>query len=161
MQDYQWSYHSYMNLLRGVLKVMEEDWQKTAQELGITQAEQHILWILYMEDQATMSRVADIGLWDLSTVMQIIKRLREKQLVKIEKNDNDLRVSYVSLTTEGEAVRESSSNKSHHLLDFLNDYGEKSDEHRAMLEEFHHFLEEVNAQFHGREFVDWVAKTKS
>ncbi|RSL34588.1 MarR family transcriptional regulator [Salibacterium salarium] len=160
MEKYQWNYHSYLNLLRGILKVMEEDWQKSAQDLGITQAEQHILWILYMENQATMTKIADIGLWDLSTVMQIIKRLREKKLVKIEKNENDLRVSYVSLTNKGEEVRKQTAEQPHQLLNFIEQYGNKSDEHMQELEDFHRFLEEINLQFHGKEFVDWVKKTK-
>ncbi|MDQ0299551.1 MarR family protease production transcriptional regulator HPr [Salibacterium salarium] len=160
MEKYQWNYHSYLNLLRGILKVMEEDWQKSAQDLGITQAEQHILWILYMESQATMTKIADIGLWDLSTVMQIIKRLREKKLVKIEKNENDLRVSYVSLTNKGEEIRRVTAEQPHQLLNFIEQYGNNSDEHMQELEDFHRFLEEINLQFHGKEFVDWVKKTK-
>ncbi|MGY4690213.1 transcriptional regulator, SarA/Rot family [Salibacterium sp. K-3] len=159
MDRMQWNYHSYLNLFRGILKVMEEDWQKNANDLGITQAEQHILWIIYMEGRAAMSEVAAIGLWDLSTVMQIIKRLREKKLIKIEKNESDLRVSYVSLTEEGEELRKTSSYKHHRLFDFLQEYEGQGSENRAKLEDFHSFLKEANLYFHGREFVDWVGKT--
>ncbi|MFZ4452167.1 MarR family winged helix-turn-helix transcriptional regulator [Salibacterium aidingense] len=161
MESVQWNFHSYLNLFRGVLKVMEEDWQKAANELGVTQAEQHILWIIYIEGQATMSQVADLGLWDLSTVMQIMKRLREKKLIEVEKNDSDLRVSYVSLTEKGEETRKASAERHHRLFDFLAVYAEKESDSEAMLESFHDFLKEANLYFHGREFVDWVGKTRS
>ncbi|MFB4164630.1 MarR family transcriptional regulator [Alteribacillus sp. JSM 102045] len=158
MGDYYPNYHSYLNLLRGVLKVMEEDWQLAANELGITQAEQHILWIIYMEHKATMSKVAEIGLWDLSTVMQIIKRLKGKQLVKIEKNENDLRVSYVTLTEKGEEIRKLSGEKSHRFLQFIEEYANSNN---GFLEQFHSFLQKANGHFHGQNFVSWVEKTSS
>ncbi|WP_158735220.1 MarR family transcriptional regulator [Alteribacillus sp. YIM 98480] len=156
MEDQHLNYHSYLNLLRGALKVVEEDWQSAANDLGITQAEQHILWILFMEKKATMSKIAELGLWDLSTVMQIIKRLKSKQLVKIEKNENDLRVSYVTLTEKGEEIRKASSEKTHRFLQFIEEYGRSNQD---FLKHFHLFLQAANSRFHGENFVRWVEKT--
>ncbi|MFB5661546.1 MarR family transcriptional regulator [Alteribacillus sp. HJP-4] len=153
------NYHTLLNLFRGMHKVIEEDWQNSAKQLGITQAEQHILWIIHMEKKATMSRVAEIGLWDLSTVMQIVKRLKEKQLVTTVKNDNDLRVSYVLLTGKGKKVREASSELGHRVLEFIENFFEESNENKMFLDNLHHFLREANKEFHGNDFVQWVDKT--
>lgn len=101
--------HMMMNYVRGVYKVLEEDWQKSAKALGLTQAEQHILWIVSFEQEATISRIAQLGLWDVSTVMQVIKRLKEKGLVQMLKKDHDRRISYVSLTEEGAKKQEMSA----------------------------------------------------
>ncbi|WP_018923903.1 MarR family winged helix-turn-helix transcriptional regulator [Salsuginibacillus kocurii] len=149
-------FHIYLNFLRGLSKIMEEDWQRFAQDLGLTQAEQHALWVIDSGEKATMSQVAKVGLWDLSTVMQLIKRLKQKGLVTTTKDEQDLRISYVTLTEEGKRRKEQSATYSHRLQQVLSDYENKSNEHAQFMDELKCFLEEINQDVHGKEFVNWV-----
>ncbi|WP_170885510.1 MarR family transcriptional regulator [Bacillus alkalicellulosilyticus] len=156
--DYSIS-HSLINLLRGTYKVLDEDWQKNAQSIGLTQSEQHLLWIVYFEKKAPMSRIAEIGLWDLSTVMQVIKRLKAKGLVQTIKDENDLRVSYVMVTEEGEEKIRLSSQFSYKITEYVMGYFQESEENQQFLEKMFEFHKDLNRHFHGPEFVKWLEKT--
>ncbi|MBU9724079.1 MULTISPECIES: transcriptional regulator, SarA/Rot family [Bacillaceae] len=146
-----------INYMRGLGKVLEDEWQSNAQNIGLTLAEQHVLWIVYTKEKVSVTDVAKIGLWDRSTVMQIMKRLQQKQLVEIVKDVSDLRVTYITLTEEGKKKREESEHKDYKLFDFINKYKQENPEG---LEEVVQFHRRVNEHFHGSEFVDWVEETK-
>ncbi|UCZ54640.1 MarR family transcriptional regulator [Bacillus shivajii] len=148
--------HLLLNYIRGIGKVLEDEWQKNAQTLGLTLAEQHVMWIVHSESKVSISNIAKIGLWDRSTVMQIIKRLQAKKLIKMTKDDQDLRVTYIELTKQGKEKRELSKEKDYKLFDFINQY-ETGNE--AFMDELVRFHREVNKYFHGEEFVDWVERT--
>ncbi|MFC0188350.1 MarR family transcriptional regulator [Fictibacillus aquaticus] len=150
--------HMMVNYMRGVYKVLEEDWQKSAKSIGLTQAEQHILWIVHFEQEATVTRIAQIGLWDVSTVMQVIKRLREKGLVDILKKNSDRRVSYVKLTDEGIDKQKQSTNFQCKLYDFMKTQMEDESK-KTFLVELVRFHKELNDHFHGSDYVDWVIST--
>ncbi|MBM7097245.1 MULTISPECIES: MarR family transcriptional regulator [Alteribacter] len=148
--------HLLMNYIRGMAKTLEEEWQTSARDLGLTLAEQHIMWIVYLEEKASISRIAKVGLWDRSTVMQVIKRLVGKGYVKVLKDDRDLRVSYVILTEEGKVKRQQTQKESFELFDFIEEYQKKNPGFMEQLVSFHR---EANRHFHGDEFVDWVETT--
>ncbi|MBU8907775.1 MarR family transcriptional regulator [Desertibacillus haloalkaliphilus] len=151
--------HLIMNYTRGLYKILEDDWQKAAQQIGLTLAEQHALWIIYFEQKAPMSRIAEVGLWDLSTVMQIVKRLKEKGLVKTEKDENDLRISYVLLTEKGKQKHEQSKELEIRLDDFVDEYSKQSDETKHFMKQMISFLADANRHFHGEDFIHWVNRT--
>ncbi|KSU85679.1 winged helix DNA-binding protein [Fictibacillus enclensis] len=150
--------HMMMNYVRGVYKVLEEDWQKSAKALGLTQAEQHILWIVSFEQEATISRIAQLGLWDVSTVMQVIKRLKEKGLVQMLKKDHDRRISYVSLTEEGAKKQEMSAEGKNSIYEYLRTWGQQEDQAEFLLQ-LGRLHKEINQHFHGSEYVEWVEAT--
>ncbi len=152
--------HLLINLLRGTYKVLDEDWQKSAQKIGLTQSEQHLLWIVYFEKKAPMSRIAEVGLWDLSTVMQVIKRLKHKGLVQTIKDENDLRVSYVMLTEEGEQKRVQSTEFTYKITEYVMNYYSQSEENKQFIEQMVTFYKDLNQHFHGKEFINWIEKTK-
>ena len=152
--------HKLMNYMRGTYKVLENEWQKNAREIGLTQAEQHVMWIVFIEKEVTITRISEIGLWDVSTVMQVLKRLKNKSLVKLEKKANDRRISYVSLSDDGFEKLDVSSQYSYSVMDYLDEYGEKSEKHAEFLREMYQFQMEFNRYFHGNEFVNWVEKDK-
>ncbi|MEB1806492.1 MAG: MarR family transcriptional regulator [Bacillaceae bacterium] len=155
------SIHQMLNYFRATYKVVEEDWQKSAQEVGITQSEQHMLWIIYFGKKVSMSYIAKVGLWDLSTVMQVIKRLKAKGLVQTIKDENDLRVSYVMLTPEGEKKRAATSNFTYRFSEFLDNYANESEEQKQRLEESLHFVKDFCKYYYGQEFIQWVDQTSS
>ena len=149
--------HLVMNYFRGVAKAVEEDWQRAAHSVGLTQAEQHTLWVIFFEGRASVSTIAKYGLWDRSTVMQVVKRLKEKGLVYIEKDEKDLRVSYVMLTDEGKK-RRADTRKANY--DFLNFIEKQSEEDREGFSNLLKFLEKINRNYYGDEFIEWVEQTE-
>ncbi|WP_096434746.1 MarR family transcriptional regulator [Alteribacter populi] len=155
MEDYR-NYHLLMNYIRGIAKILEEEWQASARDRGLTLAEQHVMWIVYLEERASISTIAKVGLWDRSTVMQVIKRLLNKGFVKVLKDERDLRVSYVMLTDEGLVKRGETQEGTFRLFDFIESY--KKD-HPSFIEDLVTFHREANQEFHGKEFVDWVERT--
>ncbi|MBU9714711.1 MarR family transcriptional regulator [Evansella tamaricis] len=148
--------HLLLNYMRGLSKVLEEEWQNNAQTLGLTLAEQHVLWIVYSKGKISVTNVAKIGLWDRSTVMQIMKRLQDKDLVKSVKDERDLRVTYMTLTEEGKRKREQSQQKDYKFFDFIDNYYKQKPD---FMEELIRFHREVNYHFNGSDFVDWVEET--
>lgn len=150
--------HQIMNHWRGAFKLLEQDWQAMANEAGLTMAEQHILSILYFEKEATMTEIADLGLWDVSTVMQVVKRLKEKGLVQSKKMPHDRRISYVSLTEEGEETRNRVVTKMR-IFDYIEEKSKESEEFKQYIQQLFKFQKEMNEHFHGKQFVEWVDKT--
>lgn len=150
--------HMMVNYMRGVYKVLEEDWQKAAKAIGLTQAEQHILWIVSLEEDITISKIAYYGLWDVSTVMQVIKRLKDKGYVRLEKKNDDRRISYVYLTDEGLVKHKESTSFNCQIYGFLQKWMEdesKKDFYRDLIQ----LHKDLNKHFHGEEFVEWVEDT--
>ncbi len=150
-----------LNYFRATYKVVDEDWQKSAQEVGITQSEQHMIWIIYFEKKVSMSQIAKVGLWDLSTVMQVIKRLKTKGLVQTIKDENDLRISYVMLTPAGEEKRKETSEFSYRFSEYIMDYLNHNEEQRKRLEGAFLFVKDFCKHYHGHDFVQWVERTSN
>ncbi len=98
--------HIMMNVVRAMYKTLEEDWTKQAKQHDLTSPQQHLLWILYFRDGSTITEVANLGLWHISTAMHLIDKLEEKDLVRKERLRNDKRASRVYLTEKGRALRE-------------------------------------------------------
>lgn len=153
--------HMMVNYIRGVYKVLDEEWQRSAKEIGLTQAEQHVIWIVYLEKEATITRIAEVGLWDISTVMQIIKRLKHKELVVVKKKINDRRISYVELTEEGQLKRQQSAQCSNKLYEFIKNYFDESEtkDMTDFKEQSIELYRQINRRFHGTEFISWIEKT--
>ncbi|WP_347549699.1 BlaI/MecI/CopY family transcriptional regulator [Pseudalkalibacillus hwajinpoensis] len=152
--------HKLMNYMRGTYKVLENEWQKNARAIGLTQAEQHVMWIVYIEKEVTITRISEIGLWDVSTVMQVLKRLKNKAYVRLDKKSNDRRVSYVSLTEEGQEKIDASARYSYAVMKYLDEYRNQSQENAEFLDAMYQFQMDFNKHFHGHEFVKWVEKPK-
>ncbi|MFZ3589587.1 MarR family transcriptional regulator [Bacillus sp. DJP31] len=150
--------HVMINHWRGMYKVLESDWQAVAKETGVTPAELHVLWILSLEVQATMSRIAELGLWDLSTVAQMINRLKKKEMIKTKKKNKDRRISYCELTPLGKEKAEESKAHSYKFLDYLKEQEDKNND-ISIIEQLRDFQVKFNRHFHGKDFVDWVDET--
>jgi MarR family transcriptional regulator, protease production regulatory protein HPr len=150
------SLHTIINHWRGMYKALENDWQTSAKDLGLTTAEQHMLWIIYFENEATMTRIAEIGLWDISTVVQVANRLKQKGYIKTLKHDHDRRISYCTLTPEGEEIREKSGQYTYKTYEYL---ASINDEENHFFTTLSAFQRQFNEHFHGKEFVEWVDRT--
>ncbi|RXI99551.1 MarR family transcriptional regulator [Anaerobacillus alkaliphilus] len=153
---YMTNLHAMLNHFRGASKVIEADWQNVANSVGLTQAELHTLWMVYFEERASITTIANHGLWDRSTVMQVVKRLKEKGLVSVEKDDQDLRVSYVILTEEGKKRQTSTATAEFSFFQFLQELRLEDEEGYYKLLSF---IEKFNRNYHGEEYCEWVEKT--
>ena len=105
-------------------KILENDWERSAQSMGITKAEQHLLWIVYSENEVTISRLSDLCLLKVSTVMQVLKRMEEKRLINQIKRQEDRRVTYVSMTTLGYETIKTSTTFEYQFLNYFQEMDE-------------------------------------
>ncbi|WP_216829712.1 MarR family winged helix-turn-helix transcriptional regulator [Alkalihalobacterium elongatum] len=151
--------HKLINYTRATYKIMDEEWKKSVLELGITQAEHHLLTIVYYEKKTSMSKLAQLGLIDISTVMQVTNRLKQKELIIIEKDESDRRVSYVILTKLGYEKVKKSQETTFKLQAYIEKFAELSKENREFIEKLASFHKELNQHFYGNEFVQWVEKS--
>lgn len=107
-----WQIDQFLNLSRGIYKTIEEDWKANAKAFGLSQPQMHILWILYfLGGSGSMSVLAKMGCWHISTVMDITRRMAKKGLVEIAADNNDLRITNATITPKGKALREQCENE--------------------------------------------------
>lgn len=72
---------------------------------GITAEQASILDILFDEDDLNINEIAKRSIKDAPSTTRLIKRLKEKQLVVCKEDKTDKRVTKVSLTPKGKALR--------------------------------------------------------
>lgn len=135
-------------------KVLENDWERSAQNTGITKAELHLLWIVYSEKEVTVSRLSDLCLLKVSTVMQVLKRMEEKALISQIKRQEDRRVTYVSMTTLGYETIGTSTTFEYEFLNYFQEMDESK--RNQMLD----CVQDLNRHFYGDAFVQWVEKNE-
>ncbi|KAA0546642.1 MarR family transcriptional regulator [Bacillus sp. BGMRC 2118] len=152
--------HVMINHWRGMYKVLEHDWQKAAKEIGVTSSELHVLWIVSLEKIAPMTKIAELGLWDVSTVAQMITRLKRKMLIHTTKDKNDRRITWCELTPLGIETVKKSKEYNFQFVDFVTaQKGDNVNKHE-LIENLRSFQIEFNRHFHGEKFVEWIDKTE-
>ncbi|MCA0172906.1 MarR family transcriptional regulator [Bacillus sp. RAR_GA_16] len=142
-----------MNHMRAAFKVLDKEWQMAAKDLGITQAEQHILWIVYLEKSITLTKLAELSLLDISTVAQVLTRMSTKDLIIQSKKNQDRRVTYVSLSPKGENTLLTSSTYEYQFWNYMK---EMEPTKRA---QFLSIISDMNKHFYGSSFVEWVEQS--
>lgn len=75
-----------------------------------------ILSVLYQHDRLMLSKIAELVGKDKSTITQHANRLEELNYIKKEKSEEDKRVTCVTLTKKGEAMREDFKDISEKLI---------------------------------------------
>lgn len=102
--------HKMINIVKGLYKSMEKDWEEYAQKYGLTNAHMHVLWILSIHDGIKLSDLASKGLWNLSTTHDIVGRMASKGLLKKEKDIEDGRITRVYITEKGLELKNKTQN---------------------------------------------------
>ncbi|WLD94228.1 MarR family winged helix-turn-helix transcriptional regulator [Alkalihalobacillus sp. AL-G] len=148
--------HVLMNMWRGLYKVLEGDLKESAEQLGLTVSEQHLVWIIFHEKELTVTALSELSLLNISTVTQVLKRLQNKGFIVLNKYPQDRRVSYIALTENGALVADK-------ILKQQDDYRvlgyfDKAEE--DLLLKMTKLQSEMNRYYHGDRFVNWVEKTK-
>ncbi|NLV91684.1 MAG: MarR family transcriptional regulator [Firmicutes bacterium] len=144
-----------LNLLRGIWKGVEKEWQNHCRSLDITLTQQHILCILAFEESITISGLSDYALMHITTTTDVVNRLQRKGLVRVEACPYDGRAHLVSLTEEGR----STWRRSLACIDkfpLLAKVTELPPEERRLLMST---LFEWAAEIQGDEFCQWVSAT--
>ncbi len=93
--------HEALNLLRGIWKGVEKEWQTYARQLNLTPAQQHILWNLAFEEGITISALSARSLMHITTTTDVVKRMEGRGLVRVENCPHDGRAYLVFLTDTG------------------------------------------------------------
>nr|WP_283244071.1 MarR family transcriptional regulator [Bacillus suaedaesalsae] len=141
-------------------KVLKHDWQTVAREIGVTSSELHVLWIVSFEKIAPMTKIAELGLWDVSTVAQMVTRLKKKMLINTTKDKNDRRITWCELTPIGIETVKKSKEFHYQFVDFVSDHKGDSEDKRELIDNLRSFQNEFNRHFHGEKFVEWIDKTE-
>lgn len=74
-------------------------------ELGITYPQYLVLLVLWEEKQQTVNQLGEKLRLDSGTLTPLLKRLEQKGIVGRKRSTTDERVVNISLTTDGEALR--------------------------------------------------------
>ncbi|RXT13613.1 MarR family transcriptional regulator [Ammoniphilus sp. CFH 90114] len=149
--------HMMINVVRAMYKTLEEDWTRQAKQHDLTSPQQHLLWILHFRDGSTITEVANLGLWHISTAMHLIDKLEEKNLVRKERLRNDKRASRVYLTEKGRALREKMSQEDDFSIYKLHSVIEKKREVLGV--EYGQLLQfglAVTQELYGKEYTDFL-----
>lgn len=89
---------------------IQKDWEKVANEVGLTHAQQHALWILHLDDGLTLNELGNIAFWNKSTTSALISRLEKKGYVRKEKYLDNSRTIKIYITEGGKRILEESVN---------------------------------------------------
>ncbi|MBB6449536.1 MarR family protease production transcriptional regulator HPr [Geomicrobium halophilum] len=96
--------HRLAYLSKALWKSVEQDWQRWLQPHGLNINEHQILWITYQMGTPVLSEIARNGVMHVSTVYNFSKKLEERNLICMVKQQKDRRQTYVHLTEKGKAL---------------------------------------------------------
>ncbi|MBM7633952.1 HTH-type transcriptional regulator Hpr [Geomicrobium sediminis] len=112
--------HRLAYLSKALWKSVEKDWQRWLQPHGLNINEHQILWITYQFGSPVLSEIAKYGVMHVSTAYNFSKKLEERNLIVMGKQEEDRRHTYVQLTEQGKSLflktMESFSSESHDTL---------------------------------------------
>jgi MarR family transcriptional regulator, protease production regulatory protein HPr len=151
--------HIMINVLRAMYKTLEEDWTRQAKIYNLTSPQQHLLWILHFRDGSTITEIANIGLWHISTAMHLIDKLEDKGLVRKERMRNDKRASRVFLTKEGRALRHKMFNDDLSYYKLYSVIHKKREEFGIGWDQLLAFGKAVTQELYGKDYVEFLEST--
>lgn len=98
--------HKAAMLSKVIWKNAENDWQAWLKKSGITMNEHLILMTIYAFKKVTISDISRYGVMHVSTAYNFAKRLESQELLKLEKDTNDKRNTFIVLTEAGHSLVE-------------------------------------------------------
>ncbi|EJN09126.1 MarR family winged helix-turn-helix transcriptional regulator [Herbaspirillum sp. YR522] len=85
---------------------MSKLYRKLLRKMGITYSQYLVLMVLWEQDQLTVSDIGERLVLDSATLTPLLKRMQAQGLVSRERAASDERQVIISLTAEGDALRE-------------------------------------------------------
>lgn len=147
--------YEVLNLIRGIWKGVEKEWQATARKIGLTPPQQHILWTLHFNEGISVSTLAERTLMHITTTTDIVKRMEKHGWVRIEECPDDRRAYSVYLTPAGHEKWEEAFD-SDEECPFLKTICSMPEGERQLLIRA---LRDWASFFHGENYVDLVQVT--
>jgi DNA-binding MarR family transcriptional regulator len=103
-------FNLFLNLMRANYMKSQKDWEKVANEVGLTHTQQHALWILHLDNGLTLDELGNIAFWNKSTTSALVSRLEKKGYVRKERYLNNTRTIRIYITDKGKKILEDSVN---------------------------------------------------
>ncbi|UOE53752.1 MarR family transcriptional regulator [Bacillus sp. CMF12] len=92
-------------VIRALYFCMEKNWAELEKKFKLTPAQQHILFLLGTHNQKlSPTQISELGCWHLSTVTRLLKPLKEKGLIEITANKEQLRYKCVAISKSGKEL---------------------------------------------------------
>lgn len=92
-------------VIRALYFCMEKKWAELEKKFKLTTAQQHILFLLGTHNQKlSPTQISDLGCWHLSTVTRLLKPLKEKGLIEITANKEQLHYKCVAISKSGKEL---------------------------------------------------------
>ncbi len=85
----------------------------------LTNDQHYILRYVYQKSVCTSSELADVFDVNKSAITAMINRMVERQLIERTRDENDRRVVYLTVTTEGKQLFEKTEEKIHSLVESI------------------------------------------
>ncbi|MCA1322799.1 MarR family winged helix-turn-helix transcriptional regulator [Herbaspirillum sp. alder98] len=85
---------------------MSKLYRKLLRKMGITYSQYLVLMVLWEQDQLTVSDIGERLVLDSATLTPLLKRMEAQGLVSRQRAASDERQVIISLTPEGDALRE-------------------------------------------------------
>lgn len=95
------SIHKLNYVYLAMNKCLTDDWEKIFQMGGLTYPQSKLLIILRETGECTMSKIAEKGLWHMSTVTELVNRMEKEGYIEKAIDLIDKRVVNVRITQKG------------------------------------------------------------
>jgi MarR family protease production transcriptional regulator HPr len=147
-------------IVRGLSRAIENSWEAFGRKNGISPAHQHILYLLWHTKELTISRLAETGLWHISTVTRLLRPLINDGLVKTYDNQQDGRSVNVRLSSKGYELIENLYREAMNDINFLPFVRElwetNPDLLKQSIEKGFNILEVAQ----GKQYADWARESE-
>ncbi|MGY3777510.1 HTH-type transcriptional regulator Hpr [Isobaculum melis] len=99
-------HHKIFQLSKAFWKIVEKDWNDWLSKSGLNINEHNTLLVAYSKECCTITDIALLGTMHISTAVNFSKSLEKKGLLRLEKNNEDKRVTMVYITEKGRKLVE-------------------------------------------------------
>lgn len=92
----------FLLMIRALYAYVEEEWEEMGKKLGVTPAQQMVLFILSTQPEAmTVSQISQLGSWHISTVTRLLKTLLQRGWIVMSYDRTQSKNKYVTITAAG------------------------------------------------------------
>ncbi|EIJ47049.1 transcription regulator protein [Herbaspirillum sp. GW103] len=95
---------------------MSKLYRKLLRNMGITYSQYLVLMVLWEQDELTVSEIGERLVLDSATLTPLLKRMQAQGLVSRERAASDERQVVISLTAEGDKLREQAADLPREVL---------------------------------------------
>ena len=90
-------------------------------ELGVTYPQYLVLMVLWRDKEQTVNEICTKLLLESNTITPLLKRMEQKRIISRRRSDADERIVIISLTSEGEALKQKALTIPEKIIASVND----------------------------------------